>query len=538
MKKLAGFLWDTTIYKIVVICVFILTPSYFLCAFPQPFSAALLLWGAAILIRDLLIKRDFLKQTGSLLLILFCVGYAISILLYAENELVSTIHLYCWTIVEFLVLFAVDSRKKSSPQFLLRELYKVNAVVSVVTLLTGALSLACFLLRASAILPDLEGVNGVWFLGVVNGRNSGIFNNPISCANAMFVGCAAALFNLVYPKGKKWYAAVGYIAAFLVCLLSLITTLTRTYVYGIYILVFISAFIAAFQWFLRKNGKVLVRYVATVCIAAAVTGLLIGGAEAGKLLISKAATRIPALDMQFLVDMYDNSQKPEPTEPTETEPTETEPTETEPSETEPSETKPTEPEDEKEDQKNPSVIIGGYVNTTLNRDEIDRLPNFFYPRNELWKVALQVIPHSPVFGFTAGNRQSSSLAYGSTPYFYQYEKVGIITYHNAYFDVAVSAGLLGLGLMLLFLGLQIVRTLRTVFSRRLLELRNREIWGLSVGVGYLAVHVVITCMFLGVLCLTNASVCIYFWLLLGYVSKINDHFLGGKTVFSGQKNNN
>lgn len=512
MNKLAGFFWNTTIYKIVTICVMILTPSYVLCAFPQPFTAALLLWGAAILLHDLFTKKNFLKQTGTLLLILFCVGYAISILFFGENDLFSTIHLYCWTIVEFLLLFAVDGKDSFSPQTLLRELYTINFSISVVTLLTGAVSLFCFLLRVSATLPDLEGVNGIWFLGVVNGRNSGIFNNPISCANAMFVGCAASLYNLVYPKRKKWYAIAGYIATFAVCLLSVITTLTRTYVYGAYIMVFAAAFIAAFQWFLRKGHKVFLRLTFSAIAAIAITCLLIGGAEAGKSAITTVSTKIPAMDMQFLVDFFDNNYTPDPDA-----------------------TKPNEPDSENpDDQKKPSVIIGGYVNTTLVRDELERLPNFFYPRNELWKVALQVIPHSPVFGFTTGNRQSSSLAYGSTPYFYAYEPVGIITYHNAYFDIAVSAGLLGLGLILAFLGLQILRTLKVAFSKKLSTLQHREVWGLSVVVGYLATHVVITCMFLGALCLTNSSVCIYFWILLGYVSRINDQLMGDRAVLSGE----
>ena len=104
MKKLLSALWNTTAYKIACICTFILIPAYPFCIFPQPFSVILLVWGAAILLRDVFTKRSFFRQTGTLLLALFCLGYAITILLFAGSNKVSTLNLYCWTIVELFCL--------------------------------------------------------------------------------------------------------------------------------------------------------------------------------------------------------------------------------------------------------------------------------------------------------------------------------------------------------------------------------------------------------------------------------------------------
>ena len=158
----------------------------------------------------------------------------------------------------------------------------------------------------------------------------------------------------------------------------------------------------------------------------------------------------------------------------------------------------------------------------LEREELDRLPNFLYPRDELWKIGLQVIPNSPIFGFTSGNRGSSSVEFSDTEYRISHYGRGVNTYHNAYFDIAVSAGLLGLGLMLAFLALQIARTLRVLFTKRLEVSVANTRWALGTTVGYLAVHVLISSMFLGVLCFTNMSVCLYFWITIGYISRIND----------------
>ncbi|MBR7160964.1 MAG: hypothetical protein IKD07_00975, partial [Clostridia bacterium] len=127
---------------------------------------------------------------------------------------------------------------------------------------------------------------------------------------------------------------------------------------------------------------------------------------------------------------------------------------------------------------------------------------------------------------------SSSLKYGDTPYFRENCKDGIFTYHNAYFDITASAGFLGLGLILGFLLLQIVRTLKVVLLKKLPTEQKGEVCGFGISVGYLAVHVFMTCLFLGVLCLTNVSVCIYFWIILGFVSRVNDQILGDRKVLS------
>ncbi|MBO5221137.1 MAG: O-antigen ligase family protein [Clostridia bacterium] len=498
MNKLFSVLWNTTVYKAACICVFLLIPAYPFCIFPQPLSALLLVWGALILVQDLFTKRMFLRQAGSLFLALFCIGYAVTILLYAGEDKFSTFHLYCWTIVEFFVLFTIKEDKFVTMQTMFRDLHFINRVICVVTLVAGSLCMFCYFFKVSAIIPDLEGINGTWFLGVVTGRNSGIFNNPISCANAMFVGCVASLFNLVYPKKRTKGAIVCYVTNFTVCWLCINTTLTRTYVYGLYIFVFIASFVAIFQLCSRTCSKRLLQWGAAVCASLVLTAGIVGGTEIGKIVIRETAEQLPTLNAHTLLDVFFSDDF----------------------------------SSENGENDGPTIIVDENVNTGLIRDEIDRLPNFFYPRNEFWKIGLQVIPHSPVFGFTTGNMKATSLEYGDTPYFHENGGVGIVTYHNAYFDIAVSAGLLGLGLILSFLIFQIVRTLWVIFTKKFPATQNREILGYGVSVGYLATHICMTCMFLGVLCLTNVSVCMYFWIILGFVSQINDQILGNRRLLS------
>lgn len=511
MKKIADFFFNTTIYKMVCICAMILTPSVVLWTIPQLVSILLLLWGAIILARDLFTERNLSKQTGSLLLILFCLGYIITLALYAENDLISTLNVYFWAIVEFFLLFAIERRKNHTVDTLAQELYNINIGVCVVTLLSGIASLVIFLTKTSVIMPDPEGLNNFWSLGIINGRNSGIFNNAIPCGNAMFVGCAAALYNFVMSKKARPAGKIFYGLTFLVALLTMMTTLTRTFVYGVYVFVFVASFYGAYQQWMKK-GKALKTLLLAVVMALAVTGACAGIAEAGKWTMVKAIEDVP---MNNVILNLEGFQNPNATEPDPEDPDATKPPLSE------------EEQDELKDYLNHMFGLNGAVD--LEREELDRLPNFLYPRDEIWKVALQVIPHSPVFGFTSGNRESTSVAYGTTQYRIDRWPTGIPTYHNAYFDIAVSAGLLGLGLILIFLALQIIRTLRVLFAKRLTVSQGQNRWAIGIAVGYLATHVLISCMFLGVLCFNNVSVCVYFWVILGYVSGINDLTLQDRT---------
>lgn len=521
MKAISKYLFDSTVYKAVSICVFMLIPSFVLCFFPQIVSAAVLLWGALILLRDLLKERNFAKQTGSIFLILFCVSYVITLILFAKDDLISTIHVFCWTIIEFFLLFAIDRKKDTSAGALLDQMYVINGAVSIVALISGVVSLAFFFMKICIVMPDPEGINAFWSMGIVNGRNSGIFNNSIPCANAMFLGVVAALFNMVFPRKKKGYVMGGYIATVVVCFACVLTTLTRTYIYGLYFFCFIAAFAAAWQYGLRKGKASFKRFIAVLCFAVLIGGATVAVAEVSKSLMVKSVENVQMNHILLNAQGFFGTDT-EPTNPAETTPDATEPTATDPAMS----------EEELRNQIFGQLGLMGEV--TLEREELDRLPNFLYPRDELWKIALQVIPHSPVFGFTSGNRNSSSIAYGTTEYLVKSHPEGVTTYHNSYFDIAVSAGLLGLGLLLVFLAIQIARALRVLFTKRLTVPRESVRVGYGILIAYLAAHVLITCMFFNALIFNNMSVCLYFWCALGYVSKINDNELAKPGVLSAE----
>lgn len=498
MKKLLSLFDNYTLYKTACVCVFMLIPSFFLCFFPQIVSIVMLAWGAVMLLRDLVHNRNFARQTGSILLTLFCVGYAVTLVLYAENDLVSTLHVFCWMILEFFLLFALEHGKIRTTEDALSELYVINRGISIVALVSGIISLVIFFMKVCVIMPDPEGLNAFWSMGVVNGRNTGVFNNAIPCANAMFVGIAASLFNICHPKSRGWrkvyYAVVAFVAV-----LCMLTTVTRTYTYGAYFLFFVASFVGGYQFILRKYGASFVKIAAVFLFSICVCATFILTTNVAK---SVAVSSISGIEMKPVIlneegfDNHNNSDSEDDAE--------------------------TIIEDEEALREEIAAQFGLSGEITLDREELDRLPSFLFPRDELWKVAIEVIPNSPVFGFTSGNRSSTSLEYGTSEYFIENWTTGIPTYHNAYFDIAVSAGLLGLILMLLFIAVHVVRVLKLIFTKVITVEKVSSLFCIGVLMAYLACHVFVTSMFFGVLCFSNVSVCLYFWVLLGFASKIYD----------------
>lgn len=500
-KVLDRVVFNAVVYKSCCIAAFMLVPSIFFCFFPQVVSVVFLLWGAAILLHDLFEHRSFLKSPGSMILCFFVLSYVITLIFFSKNELLSTFNVFFWMIIEFFLLFAIDHAEKKTFSMLLYDMSKINVTITVVALVSAILSMVCFFLKLAVVMPDPEGLNQFWSIGIVNGRNSGIFNNPIPLASAMFLGCVSSAYNFFFKDIKKKRQKTYYIIVFCISFMCIQTTLTRTYVYGLYMFVAIAAFAGLIQFF-RKKQKAVKRFFASLGAALVVTGLVAGVGQIMKLGMVKIVSIKEPISILINVDQFGDQYDGKTYE-------------------------------EIQAEINKSLALDSEV--TLSRDEIKRLPSFFYPRNELWKVALQVIPHSPLFGFTSGNLASTSLQYGDTEYFNSNWETGIPTYHNAYFDIAVSAGLIGLVLMLLFLAFHIYRTVRVLLARDLPDQTVKSMFSYGVLAAFLATHVFCICLFFGTIVFNNLAICLYFWTVLGFVARINDITLQKDETLSANK---
>lgn len=508
-NKLGKIVLNTDIYKSACICAFMLIPSIIFCYFSKYVSIAFILWGAVILLHDLFTERRFAKPSYSLFLGLFIMGYCITLLLYTKNDIISTFHIFIWVILEFFLLYAFNDSK--DVDLIIKDMYKINIPITVVAFICAAASLVIFFMRISIVTPDPEGINSFWSFGLVDGRNSGIFNNPIPYANAMLIGIIASVWNfssrrLLRPSVSKRIELtdVYYILTGAVCLASMLTSLTRSVLYGFYIMVGCFTFISTYM-LLKPNKRLLFGIIVSICAAVIGVGLTFGVCTGIKSvmvkIVSKQIPRAYVIDNK-LTNSSGTSSNPSKTSSNSSE-------------------KPSDSSKIEVGKLDDGVLkrIGATSEITMERKELSRLPSFFYPRSEMWKVALEVIPHSPIFGFTSGNRNSSSLKYGSGSFIRNLSN-GITTYHNAYIDIAVSAGLLGLILILIFIVLSARQTIVCIFSNKFeLEKQNNLFYGILAS--YAATHCGIISMFFGVIVFNNISICLYFWIALGLLNHWN-----------------
>ncbi|MHC1785565.1 MAG: hypothetical protein AB9880_00665 [Christensenellales bacterium] len=617
-KIISKTLLNVTLYKTVCICAFMLIPSVFLFFIPKIISAILLLWGAVILLCDLLNGRKFAYSGGSFVLLIFVVGYIITLIFYADHDIISTLNVFFWTISEFFLLYSIQPH--GSNDAIYKNMKNMNFIITIVMLISGLLGLALFLANISIVMPDPEGINRYWSIGIVNGRNSGIFNNPIPYSTAMLIGCVAAVWNL-FSSDNKPRAVVFYVIAVIVGFLSIQTTLTRTAIYGLLIFFSLVSFFYYYR-VLQKKGYSVTKTIATsIAITLLFTVAIVGVKQASqKIMVSLIGSResriiildqenvvsgmqldgsasnasadrklkeievnenigsIPAgsSDKENVVNANENTSSAENNEKyieadattsketvdkyianneinenTRTVSADNSAEENVASTNEgTSSTENTdidivadvaassesadsaqEEHDKSEIEKTIYYSLGLGQKVTLVRSEIDRLPSFLYPRDELWRIAIQVIPNSPIFGFSSGNRMASSKQYGSSDYLNSLVN-GVVTYHNAYLDVAVSAGLLGLGTLLAFLLIHTIQTFRVIFSSKLNSVETELVFKYYVACSYVTLHVLFTSNLFGVLAFNNIASCLYFWILLGFVSAINETALGSKGTLS------
>lgn len=482
--KFGRIFFNTTIYKAVTVIALMLSPMFPFCFFPQPISVVLLTWGALILLRDLFTERHFMKAPYSIFLFGFVVTYCITLVFFLKDDLLSTFNVFFWMILEFFLLYAFTDTKDFGG--ILEEIRKINVPISVVSTVVAVLGIASILLRITVAMDDPEGLDRLWAFGIFGERNSGPYHNPIPLSSCLYIGTIASAWNLLcqfFEVGvKKSKKAKGYyIVSLILCYICQQTTFTRSYVFGTYFTLCIAAFITAF-FLLKNKKKIWVRLVAGVGAVAVTAGVLLGSYAVLKLVIPAIANTHEAR-VYFVGETVDNKSEEELIK-----------------------------------------SLGLKTDVTMERKQFGE--SYVGPRENIWRVALDVIPHSPFLGFTSGNRPATSLEYDTTGYCEVGFPEGIPTYHNAYLDIAVSAGLIGVAWMLVFLGVLIVRSLINLFSDKTdLNGKTGTHYGLLVGAA--ATHVFFVSNCFGVLVFNNICTCLYFWILLGFLARANE-ILSGK----------
>ena len=477
-SKICHLLLNTTVYKSAAVAALMLSPAAPFCFVAPYISIVLLLWGAFILLNDLFGERRFAKAPYSMVLLGFIVSYCITLVFFLENDIVSTFNVFFWAIIQFFLLYAFWDSKDVKDIF--DELYKINITLTIIAFIASVASLILIFFRITVFMPDPEGLNRAWIFGVVGERSSGIFNNAIPFASCTYIGFIAALYNLVtiiFKKqiNRKKAKIIFYAVSLFVNYVCMQTTFTRSFVYTAYVAVGCAAFASLFL-ILKDKKNLIIRIGAGVLSAAVLVGVMYGVFAVSKVVIPAVANMS---DAKFIIL-----------------------------------------NDEVEEMTEQQIKDEFDLSENVTMDRTHYGQGLLGPRGDMWKIMFDVIPHSPVFGFTSGNRVSTSLEYDTTGYTSKSD-LGIPTYHNGYIDIIVSAGFLGFAIFVLFLVLNIGSTILTLFGKKT-ALGNRDSILYSLLAAISATHVFMVSMFLNHILFTNISTSLYFWVTLGALAKANE----------------
>ncbi len=466
MKALVKRFCDSILFNMLLLkLVFIITTLFTAMPFVHdrigPYVKILLVWGAVILLHDLLTRRICLKSRYTGFFILFTAAYAVSVLLNRQLNFSANVGQLAYMVL-FLFGFAAYDFQRDREE-VRRELQLLTNAFLIVSFV---LSLCCFALYLFSVsyqytLTTGPAAGDIVYLGICQNRLWGLYNantgatlNMISCALSMMMLAAGQL-----PRGRKVFYWVNLVVQY-ICL---ILTLSRT---SWYMFVVFCALFVFFVW--PKSAG---RRTATTALrgaAALLAGVLVFFSTIpAKFVLSYAPSYISQI--QSALDNTDTTETPARPSP-----------------------KP------------------------LNRDE-EQMPEDSGPfngRTQLWKGGLRAFMERPIFGTTRENIPVYAEEYVAEHWRANLRRGGL---HNIAVTVLVSSGLVGFVILSAFVLLAGVRMLKAAWKHR----GDRDSVMMNALILLLLCVLGIE-MFEARICYTVSIFSVMFWTLAGYALCLTD----------------
>lgn len=370
-------------------------------------SPLLAILGFCICAWDLLFDRNLFKSgIYSWLLIGIIAVMGVSSLLNFRNGITANAKAIIWQIAQMLVIFPIgrsldlSSLKKSLTAWI----FAMSAVFNIANIIS--------LVQMYAIIGyTTEYDGGIVRQGFIKGRLFGVYGSTHFASVFMLMLAAVAVILAV--KATKKLSRVYFIITAVLAFLYMVASGTRAVMVGLACAVFITVLFIVYNYFSYKK-RISKLLKAVLCVTLSL---------------------VAALASYFAVDLSDDAMK---------------------------------------------SVIYLYASTDstdeeleleLERADVDSA-NISNHRFEIWGNYLSVITEDPVnivFGMTPGNYMSSIKAehddlfivkYIKENYPFMYEQDLIYDTHNAYVGAFVMAGAIGVILLLIFIVLGFLRTVR------------------------------------------------------------------------------
>lgn len=391
-------------FKIAIVIATLLTSVPFLHTYLGPYVKVVLIYGIITAIA-VLIRNGFkfiFKNKLNIVLILFCVSYAITILLNIHSNLSAHINSLVYMAAfffYFVMLPQLDGKDK-----LCREFKLISKIIIIITFVFSFVSFLTYVFLISAKYISLAGIS---YIGMNEHRLWGIYNaNTGATLNALSIFLSVPLISRKTNVGRGFriFCIINDILQFL----CLVLTGSRA---PFYALVLAGAVLAAILAY--KSGAKSKLYAcgksALSCFLIVV--VLLSGSKISKYFLSYVPMLAENSDISERITAALEASVPDSFEPAEIEYPDAD---------------------------------GRYDLTRIEKIE-NRNEGFFNGRSDLWQAGLKAFAKSPIFGVGRENIYERAAENLHENRWAVNMRMGGL--HNIYITILVSSGIIGFLLM-------------------------------------------------------------------------------------------
>ena len=416
VNKLLGFFNSTSNFRIIFMLVLMFDVRYLAQTAYNIVLSLMGLWALFLFADRMIVKKRIHRVRYRYIIYLFLLSACISVILHSERNLMANIVTLFWMTVCFFLFYGSHAEK--SNYRLKKEMRVCFDVINFVTTLIMLVSLVLF-----AIFPKGFTLMGFEFciiesrfVGVIPNANVTAFYSVISIVFCTFLLRMRRSDGTINIKYRIWYIACIIINSFTLILTDSNASL-------LFMMVYISFwfFYELFKEFsIKKLYTIFFRLTATflacVTVVAALFFVRVGVQKTISYMLN---ARFSQISVSTTLDANNGDMELEEPEP-------------EPEDSAGEEIKPEKPEEK----------------TSLGHEN----KNIDSGRYTLWRQALRMIEKNPVFGIGKDNISDYGKMYIGGKGI-RYTKIGdhqYVNFHNGLLTIAVSYGIVGLSLFLVF----------------------------------------------------------------------------------------
>lgn len=458
--------------------------------------SGLAIFGAVLLVADFFAGRNMFRVPYNGLLVLFFIVYILSMLYNIQFGWVDNAKTFAWMLIQTFMLMAVDLNHpfKEHRKYL-------GAIFNMYILLWSIgviMSLGQYVTQY--YVPHVTATGDSTPEGFLNGRLFGVFTDP----NVAAVCSTIALLFAVYQMKNSHCGLIMIICYPVVIVLNVIYIIlsgSRTGELIILSLSFVSAVffcmtrenVPGMKWYAKAARNVLVIGLSVLVTFGGMkitkTGLsYVPGifAKAEYMLQNRETAK--ATEVPVAIGVTDVTETTEAVVETEIYTTQVIPSE---------DTEQAKPED--------------IVQTNLERPDVVENEDFSNARLKIWSDAWMLFKASPLLGTSPRNHLAFAEShYGKDMYMVQRQ----YSVHNGYLSLLVHMGLLGAGVMALWMGCSVVHILGYLIRRRKTP---DEYYQLAMCMTLVLCAIAISAFPMMGIFFGNSVIEVLFWLTMGYV---------------------